>query len=80
MAESKRLTNIDEDADLPEHPAVDVGIYVAQSVRPCGIVEDGGSLRQNHPTAVRQLLKLDAGMVPKPVVHPEINAVTYIYK
>lgn len=80
MSESQRLTNNDPDTDLPDHEVVQTGTYLAQATNPCGLRMEGTSFVQNMPPAVRAALDLESGIVPEPVVHPEINAVTLIYR
>lgn len=47
--------------------------------RPCPLREAGGSYVQTVPKGVCNILALDDGDVPRILVHPRLNAVTFVY-
>lgn len=77
----ENVSNIDDDVDLPNHPVVDNGIQSKIENGGCQLrIEGGTSIVQTLPKGVTGILDLDIGQTPKAIVHPEINAVTFVYR
>jgi len=47
--------------------------------RPVSLRESGGSMVQTVPDGVCRTLDLGSGDVPRILVHPRLNAVTFLY-
>lgn len=62
-----------------DHPVYNAGVHYANNNNPVALRSTGTSYAQTLPGGACNILNLDVGMSPTIRVHPEINAITFIY-
>lgn len=61
------------------HPVIEDGVPYTNTNGPVKLRASGNSLCQTVPQGVDNFLSLTVGDVPQIVVHPDLNAITFVY-